>query len=188
MDTAALRNYATALYDEALEQDQVSAVLAALEVLASAVAETPELLRLAQHPGVGVDEKLALLLKPLPAEAPPLVGRFLALLLERHRFGELAQVVALLREVKDQREGLQSVVAESAADLTPEQVTRLENALARMLGGPVRVEARYVPDLLGGLRLHVNSEVLDESLTGRLQRLQEFLAQPQAAPAESAAS
>ncbi len=178
MDTAALRNYAAALYDEAEAEKQLPAVLADLETLVRAVERTPEVMRLAQHPGVPVDEKLRLLLAPLGEGAPPLLGRFLALLLERHHFVDLARLTALLRDVKDKREGLQPVFVESAAELSHAQVQRLEAALGGLLGRPVRVAHQVVPDLLGGLRLQVNSEILDESLIGRLERLEEYLSRP----------
>ena len=182
METSALRNYAVALYDQAEAEQQVPAVLANLELLARAVEGTPEVMRLARHPGVAVDEKLRLLLAPLGEGTPPLLGRFLTLLLERHHFVDLARLTALLRDVKDEREGLQPVRVESAAELSEDQVHRLEAALGRLLGRPVRVEQELVPDLLGGLRLHVDSEVLDESLAGRLDRLEVYLSRPLAEP------
>ena len=177
MDTAVLRNYAAALYDEALAEQQAPAVLAGLEALAQAVAAAPDTMRLAQHPGVPLEDKVKLLLSPLGESAPPLLGRFLALTLERHRFVALPQLVSLYRAVRDEREGLQPVRAETAAPLTAEQVQRLEMALSRILGRPARVAQEIVPDLIGGLRLHVNSEVLDESLSGRLEQLARFLGQ-----------
>ena len=182
MDIAALRNYAAALYDQAEAEEQLPAVLSGLEMLAEVVSRTPEVLRLAQHPGVSVDEKVALLLALLGAGTPSVLGRFLALTLERHRFVDLPQLVALFKDVKDEREGLQPVLVESAAELSPAQTKRLEVALGRLLHRPVRVESRVVADLLGGLRLHVNSEILDESLTGWLDRLEEYLSRPLAEP------
>jgi F-type H+-transporting ATPase subunit delta len=187
MDTALLRNYATALYDEAQAEQQVPAVAAGLRTLAQAVAGAPEAMRLAQHPGVALDDKVKLLLAPLGEAPPPVLGRFLALTLARHRFVDLPQLVTLFGAVQDEREGLQPVRAETAALLSEEQVARLEAALGRLLGRPARVEQQVVPELIGGLRLHVNSEVLDESLSGRLDRLAEWLGQTVAEEKESSA-
>jgi F-type H+-transporting ATPase subunit delta len=178
MDTAILRNYASALYDQALAEQQVPAVAAGLRTLAQAVAAAPETMRLAQHPGISLDDKVKLVLSPLGESAPPVLGRFVALTLARHRFVDLPELVTLFGAVLDEREGLQPVLAETAAPLTAEQVTRLETALGRLLGRPARVEQKVVPELIGGLRVHINSEVLDESLTGRLDRLAEWLGQP----------
>jgi F-type H+-transporting ATPase subunit delta len=178
METSLLRNYATALYEEAQAEQQVPAVLEGLETLAQAIGQSPDTMRLAQHPGISVEEKVRLLLAPLGEGAPPVLGRFLGLTLERHRFADLPQLLTLFRAVRDEREGLQPVLAETAALLSAGQVRRLEAALARLLGRPVHVEQEVVPALIGGLRLHINSEVLDESLDGRLNRMQEFLSRP----------
>ena len=177
METALLRNYAVALYDEAQAEQQVPAVAAGLQTLAEAVAGAPETMRLAQHPGVALEDKVRVLLSPLGESAPPLLARFVALTLERHRFVDLPQLVTLFGAVQLEREGLQPVLAETAAPLAQEQIARLETALARLLGRPVRVEQQVVPELIGGLRLHVNSEVLDESLSGRLERMGEWIGQ-----------
>lgn len=176
MQTSVLRNYALAFYEEVAAEGQVPAILADLDTLVAALQQAPESLRLAEHPGLPLEDKLRVLLAPLGDAPPVLLQRFLALLLERHRFADLPELAKLLRALQQEREGRQPVRVEAAAPLSEEQVVRLENALQRLLGRPVHVEQEVVPDLIAGLRLHVNNDVLDESLAGRLERMREFLA------------
>lgn len=175
METSVLRNYALAFYEEVAAEGQLPSILADLDTLVQALEQAPESLRLAEHPGVALEEKVHVLLAPLGESPPPLLQRFVALLLERHRFADLPELARLLRSLRQEREGRQPVRAETAAELSEEQVARLESALERLLGRPVHVEQEVVPDLIGGLRLYVNNEVLDESLAGRLERMREFL-------------
>lgn len=172
METSVLRNYAVALYEEAGEQ--VPQVLEDLRRLAESMAHAPEAIRLAEHPGIPLEEKLRVLLAPL-GQPLPVLARFIALLLERRYLRELPRLVRLLSEIRYEREGLLPVRVECAAPLTAEQTARLEAALERLLRRKAKVTPQVVPDLLGGLRLQVDSEVLDQSLSGRLERIAEYL-------------
>jgi F-type H+-transporting ATPase subunit delta len=145
-----------------------------LRRLAESVERAPEAIRLAEHPGIAPEEKLRVLLAPLD-QPPPVLARFLTLLLERRYLRELPRLVRLLEQIRYEREGLLPVRVECAAPLTAEQTARLEAALERLLRHRAKVTAQVVPDLLGGLRLQVDSEVLDQSLAGRLERIAEYL-------------
>lgn len=180
METSVLRNYALAFYEEVAAEGQLPGILADLDTLVQALEQAPESLRLAEHPGVALEEKVHVLLAPLGERPLLLLQRFVALLLERHRFADLPELARLLRSLRQEREGRQPVRVETAAPLSEEQVARLESALERLLGRPVHVEQEVVPDLIGGLRLYVNNEVMDESLAGRLERMREFLSGAQA--------
>jgi len=175
METSVLRNYAEALYAEAAKQSQVPLILESLEALAEAIQAAPDAVRMAQHPGPSMEEKLRLLLSPLGEDRRSLVESYLRLLLERQRLGDLPELVDLLREVQIEHAGQQAVRVATSVLLTEIQVERLEGALKVLVGQEVHVRQQLVPDLLGGLRVHVNSEVLDESVSGRLDRIRTLL-------------
>ncbi|HEY3397570.1 MAG TPA: ATP synthase F1 subunit delta [Armatimonadota bacterium] len=183
MDIAVLRNYAAALYEEAASADQLETIISALDTIEVGLRGAPEVLRLAAHPGVSTEDKLRLLLAPLEGTPPPLLERFLRLLLERHRFSAFADLVELVHQVQHERQGQQPIRVETAVALSAAQLDRLTAALESHLGRQVHLEQQVTPELLGGLRIHVSSEVLDESIAGRLDRLADYLGQP--APAAS---
>ncbi|NLO74999.1 MAG: ATP synthase F1 subunit delta [candidate division WS1 bacterium] len=175
MKTAALHNYAEALYEQAAARDELPRSLAALEAAAEVLAAEPELQRLVAHPGISDVRKGELFRAAMGEHDTPLMQDFFQLLLQQQRIAQLAGIAAAFRRVLEERSGRQPVLVESAAPLTAGQVERLENALAAIVGQPAAVTWRVVPELLGGLRLRINSEVLDETLSGRLTRLQEYL-------------
>jgi len=177
MESSALRNYAEALYLEASERGDLEPLLGALRELATALGETPELKRVLEHPGVDAEEKLRLLETILGGERPAGLEGALRLLTARHHLTDLPALARLLRLVQQERAGRQPVRVEASAALSEEQAARLRVALGRLVGREVELTVQVVPELLGGLRVQVNSEVLDESLVGRLRRVEEFLAQ-----------
>ncbi|MDZ4233969.1 MAG: F0F1 ATP synthase subunit delta, partial [Dietzia sp.] len=83
--------------------------------------------------------------------------------------GEAADVaVSELAELAVARRG--EVVAEvtAAADLTDEQSTRLTEVLSRIYAHPVSVQLNVDPAVLGGLLITVGDEVIDGSISSRL--------------------
>jgi F-type H+-transporting ATPase subunit delta len=65
---------------------------------------------------------------------------------------------------------------ESAGELVPEIRSQIVASLQRKYGSHLTTEFAVVPELLGGVRIRVGSDVWDGSVRNRLQRLEENLA------------
>ena len=65
---------------------------------------------------------------------------------------------------------------ESAGELSPEVRSQIVASLQRKYGSDLTTEFAVTPELLGGLRVRVGSDVWDGSVQNRLQRLEENLA------------
>ena len=68
-----------------------------------------------------------------------------------------------------------SATIESAAALTAEAAAQLTQNLKRKYGAGLATQFVVNPDLLGGMRIRVGSDVWDSSVQNRLQRLQQQL-------------
>lgn len=65
---------------------------------------------------------------------------------------------------------------ESAGELSPEVRNQIVASLQRKYGNDLTTEFVVTPELLGGLRIRVGSDVWDGSVRNRLQRLEHNLA------------
>nr|HMN62983.1 F0F1 ATP synthase subunit delta [Anaerolinea sp.] len=63
----------------------------------------------------------------------------------------------------------------SALPLTCEEQSAIQQDVVRHLGGPVAVNFRVDPSILGGLILRVGDRVLDGSVAGQLEELHQTL-------------
>lgn len=79
-------------------------------------------------------------------------------------------LVALKRLVRLELER-RKVLVQSATDLDEATRQRVRDDLAAKHGGNLDFEFRTNPDLLGGLKIRVGSDVWDGSVKGRLDRL-----------------
>lgn len=83
--------------------------------------------------------------------------------------GQLAEAAAKRRE-----RSVAYVVA--PVPLSPQQEERLTNTLTRVYSRPIALHVEVDPDLQGGLVIKVGDEVIDGSVTGRLEELRRRLA------------
>jgi F-type H+-transporting ATPase subunit delta len=98
--------------------------------------------------------------------------RFVALLVRKGRFKQLDEAVRAVEQRVNVRNGVLVVDLESASPLDGDQREELEAALIRNYGArEIRLVTRIVPELLGGHRLRVGSDLVDASMRGQLQRM-----------------
>jgi F-type H+-transporting ATPase subunit delta len=119
------------------------------------------------HRTAGTDRKADLVRTLLQGRAAPETVRLAVHAASHPRGLRTAQV--LERYVQAAAERRQQVVAQvvAAAPLTIEQRSRLEAALQRRYGR-VRLNVDVDPSVLGGLRVQVGSELVDGTVTARL--------------------
>lgn len=89
----------------------------------------------------------------------------------RHYIGVLENFRRLLRlEVEKRR-----AKVESATELNQETSAQILDNLKRKYGQDLTAEFVVIPELLGGMRIRVGSDVWDGSVRNRLERLQQQL-------------
>ena len=90
----------------------------------------------------------------------------------RHHIAILENYKRLIRLEVEKRHAR----IESAGELSNEVRSRIVASLQRKYGNDLTTEFAVIPELLGGLRIRVGSDVWDGSVRNRLQRLEENLA------------
>lgn len=66
-------------------------------------------------------------------------------------------------------------VIDSAVNLSGESIDRVVNDLRSQYGDDLTTELHVIPELLGGLRIQIGSDVYDGSVRGRLANLEKHL-------------
>ena len=164
--------YAVALFELAAEDGVVSAVESDLETLAAALKESPELASLTTNPQLGRKAKasamegVAKLLK-----VSPLTRRFLGVLAENRRLGELAGMIRAFRDIAAAQRGEVSAEVISAHPLSEDQISSLMKKLTAREGRTVKLTSSVDPDMLGGLIVTIGSKRIDGSVRTRLNAL-----------------
>jgi F-type H+-transporting ATPase subunit delta len=93
---------------------------------------------------------------------------FLRVLVENDRLALLPQIRALYEQLKNEREGVVEALIASAYPLADGELDALVAGLERRFGRRIRPRVTVDRELIGGVRVQVEDEVIDGSVRGKL--------------------
>jgi F-type H+-transporting ATPase subunit delta len=164
--------YASALFDLASEAGTVTAVESDLDTLEAALAESADLRNLTTNPELGRKAQgSAMEAVATTLGISELTKKFLGVLAENRRLGQLGNVVRAFRAIAAAQRGEVSAEATSAHVLTDAQIEQLKAKLTAREGRTVKLTTKVDPSLLGGLVVTVGSKRIDGSIRTRLNSL-----------------
>ncbi len=165
--------YTEALFELARERGVLDEVAADVEALGREV-DDPDVRAFLMSARVPLAEK-ARRLEAFRGTFHQLTYNFVRLLLDKRRLDVLPELAAAFRRRQLAERGAVQGVVESARPLATEQIDALADVLGRRLGKEVLLEGRVVPELVGGARIIVQNRMIDRSVQGGLQDLEQRL-------------
>lgn len=165
--------YALALLDLADEKKQLDQVADDLRHLKALLEESADLRRLVRSPLFSREQQAAAISAVVErVGVTELTRRFVLVVVQNRRLFALSSMInGYLAELARRRGEIQAEVT-SARALSASQLQALEETLRGILGGKVDVDVTVDPSLIGGLIVKVGSQMIDNSLRSKLQRLQ----------------
>ncbi|HBN09728.1 MAG TPA: hypothetical protein DD435_14105 [Cyanobacteria bacterium UBA8530] len=162
--------YALAFFELSVELGKLEETFLELKEAADVFRSNPELVGMLTHPLIAASEKKDLILRLLPGASPELAN-FLKVLVDKGRFNLISEIDGLF--ARRYREASRKLVAEvvSARKLDQEQGKNIRESLVKLYGREVTLEERVDPAVLGGARVRIGDQVLDDTLAGRLEAL-----------------
>ena len=164
--------YASALFGLARDEKQIDAVTRSLDSLEAAMTESPDFRTLVTSPLVGRSDAGAAIRALVPAlGVDPTTGKFLGVLADNGRLGELKAVIKAVRQLAAAHRGETTAEVTSAFPLNDDQVVRLKANLKSRLGRDVAIDAKVDPAILGGIIVRHGSQMIDASIRTKLNTL-----------------
>jgi F-type H+-transporting ATPase subunit delta len=136
----------------------------------------PRLRQALEDPATPGERKAGLLDRLIGERVDPTTRQLLDQAVSAPRGRALDRTVTELVELAAARRERYVAYVTSPAPLTEQQETRLGAALARIYGRQVSLQISVQPELLGGLIVRVNDEVIDGSVLSRLTGLRHRMA------------
>lgn len=164
--------YATALFELALESDQLDAVASDLTRFEVLLAGSPDLVRLVRSPVFTPDDQLKAIGAVLDkAGIKGTVANFVKLAARNRRLFAVPDMIRGYRALLAAHRGETTADVTSAEALSDAQVADLKAALKAVTGKDVQVNAKIDGSLIGGLVVKVGSRMIDSSLKTKLSSL-----------------
>lgn len=169
-------SYANALYDAALEQNTERKVFAATQKLLDVINSDAQIVKYLVNPLWKIEEK-----KQAIREIGVKLGiddetiSCLDIVAENKRFAELKEILQEFENIYYQKNDIIKADVTSVIELTQEQQSQLMDALEKLLAKKVVVKYTIKPEILGGLLIQCGSKMIDDSLRGKLNKLELLL-------------
>ncbi len=165
------KEYGTALFMVACEENNQKEYAQALEIIQDAFFENPQYQELLASPSVPLNDRISVIDKVFGDRIPQNVVSYLKLLCEKGRMPYFGESVQAYKELYDASMRLSNAKITSAVELTEEEKQKIIAKLESML--KVKVQAEYFVDgsLLGGFIVETDGKILDGSLRHRLNEI-----------------
>lgn len=166
--------YAKALFEIARERGLAEQVESDLKRLGDLIGSSPELHSYLMNPRIaGAAKKKAL--AAILSDADSLTVDFIQLLIDKRRETELVEVGRWFSEMKRQASGVVQARVETVTPLDERLLGDLKAKLEEITGKHVQLESELNDDLIGGMRIHLGSKLIDGSLKRRFSALRDKL-------------
>ena len=105
----------------------------------------------------------------------PICQNFLNLLVDRHRIGDLPDIVEAYHLLADEHAGRERAVVTVARQLSEPEAARLRTVLQKVSGRTVVLEQQVDPEILGGVITRIGGRIYDGSVQTELEVLRSRL-------------
>jgi F-type H+-transporting ATPase subunit delta len=143
------------------------------EMIAKTVRENRELRLLLASPIIVKEKKKRVLSELFEKKVGRVMVRFLNLLTEKDREGQLLDILEQFLHLFDEKRGILRVEVTSAVDLTKTEKDQLKTRLESYTGKTVVPTFRRDAALLGGFVVRLDDRVIDASLVHQLNLLRD---------------
>lgn len=165
-------SYGDALFELAIEKNELDSIAEQVDLLAQAFAENPELLKLLNHPKISKEEKVSVIENIFKGRFSDDIVGFLMIITEKDRAAEIDGIIKYFQaKVREYRKiGVARVT--SAVELSAEQKKRVEEKLLQQTSYE-SFEVEYIVDasLIGGMVIRIGDRVVDSSIRTKLDNM-----------------
>ena len=172
---ASARRYAQAVFQIAVESDELERWLDDLTQLADSITNE-EFRQILLAPRISMAQKESIIRASLGSSVGPLALNLICLLASRGQVQVLPGIADRYQEMLDAHQGVERAEVVSAVSLTDEQRGEVAQMLNDLSGRDVRLTTRVDPEILGGLVIRIGDRVMDGSARSRLQNMRRELA------------
>ena len=168
------RTYAEGLFELACDKGLIKEVNANFYDVVKILEKSEELRMVLANPNISKSEKKELLDK-LFAFSNKYLLNFLKLLVDKNRLGNCKNIYLSYFQEYIKYYQIQMVEVTSANSLSDKHLRSLQELFEKKLKKEVQMIVTVDPELLGGLRVKINDEIIDNSLNKRLDELKKLV-------------
>jgi F-type H+-transporting ATPase subunit delta len=174
-DIRVAKRYSAALFEVAKRDGILDAVAQDLDVVERYLAEIPYLRAVLLQPLVSEERKYMVAGDAFSDRITATTLNFVKLLIRKRREELIAECIREFRALLAENNNTIDAVATTAVPMSDTQTARLTESLQKLTGKTVNLTTRTDPAIIGGAVVRLGDTVIDGSVSGGLERLEQRL-------------
>jgi len=177
-DSKLARRYGQALMDFAIEQNELDAVAADMELISETCKQSRELVVMLRSPVIKVDKKVAVLNKVFGGKIGSISLSFIGIISKRDREDVIPEIADAFINLYKEHQGIVSAEVISAVPLDVE-LRKTVIAFVKRFSDKVELKEVVNDNIIGGIIIRVGDRQYDDSILKRINELKrEFSKNP----------
>ena len=166
------KTYGDALFELALENNQLDSLLEEVKAVSLAIAENEDLTKLMNHPKIVKEEKIKVIEDIFIGQVSRELVGLMRMIVEKDHYDEMNSVFEYFVDCVKEYKNIGTAYVTSAVELTETQKKAIENKLLATTKY-VEFEMHFDIDatLIGGMKIRIGDRVVDSSIKNKLNDL-----------------
>lgn len=170
--TTIANNYAAGILEYAAQDIQkAEKILNDLLEINSVFEQSKDLVEVLKNPAIDFSKKSEIIESVFGAEIDFQAKNLLKILIEKNRFSEFQGIIAALKNKVQEAKGEKTVSIISAVPLSAEYKNLIQAKLEARLQKRILAEWREEKDIIGGLVIQLDDNVIDMSILNKIKNL-----------------
>ncbi len=161
--------------DQAATMKKAEAVYSDLKAIEETISTNHDFRLILNHPALGPEEKKKLLAGIFEGKVETTTFNLLQLLTDRRRLDILAQISVQFKKLLMSRLNILEATLVSSTKLGEKEVQNIKARISEHMGSKLDLKVEVDESLLAGMVLRVQDQVIDGSLKGKLQKIEQSL-------------
>ena len=167
--------YTKALWDIAEEKNEVEKFGQELSSIIDAISENTDIEGFFVNPVIKIEDKKEILQKSFEGKVDEEIYNFLNLLVDKNRMFLLPNIKHLFNDKIFEKQNVLNVEAQTVIELNDDMRNLLIKKLEKITNKNVKITNKINKDIIGGVILSFDGNVIDGSVQTQLKRLQKQL-------------
>lgn len=167
--------YAEALFDAAIELDNMGKINEDIHFIKSVFQSEEKLIQILSHPHINKNEKKRLLSDILGKNISEYTLNFLYILIDKRREKNLFHIIEEFENLYDDYIGILRVVAITAVEMEDSAKEKLTLILHNKFNKEIRLTNKVDKEILGGVLLKLDNKIIDSTISGQLKSMESYI-------------
>ena len=169
------KNYAEALYNVSAKSESEITVMESLVSICNAIRSNAEFRSFLLSKRITSEQKASATKEAFQESCHPVLSEFMALF-EKINFVKILPLIAkYFAQMLANKKNIVNVSADVTSEISDTRKSELKTLLDQSLGKNSEITFNIVPELIGGIRLRVDNQLVDASILNHLKNMRQEL-------------